>query len=74
MSTTPAQPQTRGVREPVVLTVTPFKRTKLREEIAAGRFPAPKKFSERVVAWDAAEVHRWIEAQREKRDDAQATV
>lgn len=53
------------VREPVVLTVVPFGRTKLRQEIAAGRFPAPKKFSERMVAWDAAAVHQWIADQRE---------
>ena len=58
-------PSTGWVREPVVLTVVPFGRTKLREEIAAGRFPAPRKFSERVVAWDAQAVHHWIERQRE---------
>lgn len=54
------------VREPAVLAVAPFGRTKLRQEIAAGRFPAPKKFSERVVAWDAQAVHRWIDEQRDK--------
>lgn len=53
------------VREPTVLAVVPFKRTKLRQEIAAGRFPAPRKFSERVVAWDAALIHRWIESHRQ---------
>lgn len=58
-------PNAGWVREPVVLAVTPFGRTKLREEIAAGRFPAPKKFSERVVAWDAQQVHEWIGAQRQ---------
>ena len=52
------------VREPTVLAVVPFGRTKLRQEISAGRFPAPKKFSERVVAFDAAAVHRWIAEQR----------
>jgi prophage regulatory protein len=58
-------PNVGWVREPVVLAVTPFGRTKLREEIAAGRFPAPKKFSERLVAWDAEQVHQWIGAQRQ---------
>lgn len=53
------------VREPVVLAVVPFRRTKLREEIAAGRFPAPRKFSERVIAFDAEAVHAWIEQQRQ---------
>lgn len=58
-------PTTGWVREPSVLAVVPFRRTKLREEIAAGRFPAPKRFSPRVVAWDAAAVHRWINDHRE---------
>jgi predicted DNA-binding transcriptional regulator AlpA len=49
-----------------VLSVVPYGRTKLREEIAAGRFPAPKKFSERIVAFDASAIHRWIEEQRPK--------
>lgn len=53
------------VREPVVLSVVPFGRTKLRQEVAAGRFPAPKKFSTRMVAWDAVAVRRWIAEQRE---------
>lgn len=65
MSKPVALPLEGWVREPVVLTVTPFGRTKLREEIAAGRFPAPKKFSERVVAWDAQKIREWIHAQRE---------
>lgn len=62
--TTQGFPQTGWIRERVVLTVVPFRRTKLREEIAAGRFPKPKKFSERVVAWDAQAVLAWIESQR----------
>jgi predicted DNA-binding transcriptional regulator AlpA len=53
------------VREPVVLAVVPYGRTKLREEIAQGRFPAPRKFSDRVVAFDAEAVNRWIDQQRE---------
>jgi predicted DNA-binding transcriptional regulator AlpA len=47
-----------------VLAVVPFGRTKLRQEISAGRFPSPKKFSERVVAFDAEAIHRWIAEQR----------
>ncbi len=62
------------VREPTVLAVVPFGRTKLRQEVAAGRFPAPKKFSERVVAWDAASIHAWIDAQREPQAGASAPV
>ena len=65
MAKTKVLPPTGWVREPVVLTVVPFGRTRLREEITAGRFPAPKKFSERVIAFDAEAVHRWIAQQRE---------
>lgn len=61
MSVLPAQG---WIRERAVLGVVPFGRTKLREEIAAGRFPAPRKFSERVIAWDSAAVLQWIEDQR----------
>lgn len=64
MSKTVSLPPTGWVREPMVLRVVPYGRTKLREEVAAGRFPAPKKFSERVIAYDAEAVHRWINEQR----------
>lgn len=51
------------VREPIILTVVPWGRTKLRQEIAAGRFPAPRRFSPRVIAWDARAIHSWIDQQ-----------
>jgi len=57
------------VREPAVLAVVPYGRTKLRQEVAAGRFPAPKKFGERLIAYDAEAVHRWISEQRALRPD-----
>jgi predicted DNA-binding transcriptional regulator AlpA len=57
-------PPTGWVREHVVLAHVPFGRTKLRQEVAAGRFPAPRKFGERVIAYDAAAVHQWVQAQR----------
>lgn len=62
----PYLPPTGWVREHVVLAHVPFGRTKLRQEIQAQRFPAPRKFGERMVAYDAALVHRWIDAQREQ--------
>ena len=42
----------------------PFSRTKLREEVAAGRFPRPHAFAPRLVAYDCEAVHAWIAAQR----------
>jgi prophage regulatory protein len=59
-----ALPPSGWVRERTVLAVVPYGRTKLREEVAAGRFPAPKKFSARVIAYDAEAVHKWIADQR----------
>ena len=64
-------PQSGWVREPTVLAVVPWGRTKLRQEIAAGRFPAPHRFSERVIAWDSRAVHSWIDQQRQPAQDGQ---
>lgn len=60
-------PPTGFVRRRVVLAHVPFGPTKLHEEIKAGRFPAPVKFGERMAAWRAEEVHRWIAAQGQPR-------
>jgi prophage regulatory protein len=57
-------PNTGYLRLTIILPHVPFRRTKLLEEIKAGRFPAPLKFSERVVAWRAEDVHRWIGEQK----------
>ena len=59
-------PATGWIREKALLASgsIPFSRTKLREEVAAGRFPRPHVFSPRVVAYDCTAVHEWIAAQR----------
>ena len=64
MPTISQMPETGWVRESTVLTVVPYGRTKLRHEIAAGRFPAPRRFGVRMIAFDAQAVHAWIAAQR----------
>jgi prophage regulatory protein len=64
MTKTPYLPPTGWVRQNVVLAHVPFGTTKLNEEIAAGRFPAPRHFGPRILAWDSAAVHRWIKEQR----------
>lgn len=58
-------PLTGWIREKqlLALKVIPYQRTKMREEIAAGRFPAPRQFSPRLVAYDCAAIHEWINAQ-----------
>jgi predicted DNA-binding transcriptional regulator AlpA len=62
-------PATGWIRERTLLEsrTIPYSRTKLRQEVAAGRFPRPHVFSPRVVAYDCAAVHAWIEAQRSER-------
>lgn len=69
----PVLPQAGWVREKAVLAFVPFGRTKLREEITAGRFPAPKKFTGRMIAFDAAAVHAWINAQRDPKEVRQSS-
>jgi predicted DNA-binding transcriptional regulator AlpA len=68
----PYLPPTGWVREQVVLAHVPFGKTKLHQEIAAGRFPAPRKFGERMIAYDSAAVHGWIEQQRQAPRDGGA--
>ncbi|WP_158289050.1 helix-turn-helix transcriptional regulator [Rubrivivax albus] len=41
----------------------PYRRTKLREEVAAGRFPKPRTFGPRMVAYDCTQIHDWIREQ-----------
>lgn len=65
MNQVPYLPPTGWVREQVVLAHVPFGRTKLRQEVSAGRFPAPRKFGERLIAYDSAAVHNWIDTQRQ---------
>jgi predicted DNA-binding transcriptional regulator AlpA len=57
------------IREKTLLAsgAIPYGRTKLRELVAAGQFPKPQSFGPRIVAYDAAEVHAWINAQRQSR-------
>ena len=55
-------------RLPRVRTRVGLSRSELYRRIALGTFPAPIKLGERVSAWNAAEVDRWIVDRIEARD------
>lgn len=44
--------------------VIPFSSATLWRKVKAGTFPAPVKLSERVTAWNVADVRAWMEAQQ----------
>lgn len=61
-------PQTGYVRQPLLvgdtktgkLGILPFSASTLWRRVRSGTFPAPVKLSERVTAWKAEDVHRWL--------------
>ena len=67
---TAAQPQVaapltkprKALRKPAVLERCGLSNTHLYRLINAGKFPHPHKISERLVAWDEAEVDQWLAA------------
>ncbi|NDV12490.1 helix-turn-helix transcriptional regulator [Crenobacter caeni] len=64
-------PQTGFVRQPLLVGdtrtgtpgVLPFSPSTLWRRVRAGTFPAPVKLSERVTAWRAEDVRRWLDEQ-----------
>jgi prophage regulatory protein len=49
-------------RLPEVQRAVPLSRSRIYELIAANRFPAPVKLSERASAWNSDEVEAWLDA------------
>ncbi len=47
--------------EAAVLQVTTLGRTKFRELLRAGEFPAPRQISNCRVAWKSSDVQTWID-------------
>lgn len=56
----PTLPETGFLRQPQVLRLIPFSKSTLWRRIQARTFPAPVKLSERVTAWRAEDIRRWI--------------
>ncbi|NBX86002.1 MAG: AlpA family phage regulatory protein [Proteobacteria bacterium] len=48
-----------------VMQVTALARSTIWKMVKEGRFPAPKKLSQRVTAWNAADVRAWLEGKAE---------
>ena len=57
-----SQPVRRFGRLPEVQKAVPLSRSRIYELIAAHRFPAPVKLSERASAWDMDEIRAWLDA------------
>jgi len=57
-----SQPVRRFGRLPEVQKAVPLSRSRIYELIAARRFPAPVKLSERASAWDMDEIRAWLDA------------
>ena len=52
----------KALRKPAVLERCGISNTKLYGLIKTGQFPRPHKISERLVAWDEAEIDQWLAA------------
>lgn len=50
-----------------VETKVPFKETRIRELMAAGRFPVPHKLGGRKLCWLEHEIDAWLAAEFAKR-------
>ncbi len=62
---TQTAPSTGFLRQSQILgTIVPVGSSTLWRWVAAGKFPAPVKLSERVTAWRTADVQAWADAQR----------
>ena len=59
----PALPATGFLRQPQVLAFVPISKSTLWRRIQARTFPEPVKLSERVTAWRAEDIRRWIAQQ-----------
>jgi prophage regulatory protein len=60
-ATPPAPPQRRFIRLRELLTITGMSRSSIYQLVHLGKFPSSVKLSERAVAWDSADVERWLE-------------
>jgi prophage regulatory protein len=58
----PDGPARRAIRINAVLEQTGLSRTHVYRLINAGKFPKPAKLSDRLSAWDAAEIDAWLAA------------
>ena len=55
-------PDTGFLRQPQVLAFVPISKSTLWRRVQARTFPEPVKLSERVTAWRAEDIRRWIDS------------
>ncbi len=60
-------PITRFLRRPEVEVRTGLSRSSIYARMASGEFPRPRRIGKRAVAWDEADIERWL-AQRIEAD------
>jgi prophage regulatory protein len=53
-------PAERLIRWPGLLQIVPLSRSTILREIAAGRFPRPRRVTRRLVAWSEADIRAWL--------------
>ncbi len=58
-------PSTGFIRQAALLKQLPFSPTTLWRKVKQGSFPKPVKLSERVTAWRAEDVHKWLQINME---------
>jgi len=58
-------PATGYVRQSQLLRFIPFSSATLWRKVSAGQFPRPRKLSERVTAWDVADIRAWMESRQD---------
>lgn len=56
-------PDTGFLRQAQVLSFVPISKSTLWRRVHARTFPEPVKLSERVTAWRAEDIRRWIQSQ-----------
>lgn len=64
-------PQTGYVRQPLLVGdskngapgILPFSASTLWRRVRAGTFPAPVKLSDRITAWKAEDIRKWLDTQ-----------
>lgn len=52
------------LREKQILLILPISRSTLWRWVKQGKFPQPKKLSDRITVWPSTAVHGWISANK----------
>lgn len=64
---TPQQPAYGYMRQKELMKLVPFSPATLWRMVKAGTFIKPVKLSDRITAWNRAEIQAWLRAKEEER-------